>query len=249
MRKTITNLLLLPIVWIALIAFSAVLYALTYMPRIFSGDYYHFLSRVWCKLFVRALGVDLKLIHKNTRPLPKQYIVTANHPSVLEDFGLPALFDVYPLAKEGVRDWILLGRMSDYAGTIFVERDNPESRHNALQSLIDASNAGKNLVIFPEGGCKGRRIYKQFKHGAFEISLQTGVPIIPVYLQYIDEQAFEWQGQTLLEKLWQVFKANEKRVNYYVHDAIFPDKFSDKQSYAEFVHARYLEWQEVYTVK
>jgi 1-acyl-sn-glycerol-3-phosphate acyltransferase len=248
MQKTILNLLLLPIEWIVLIAFSTVLYALSYLPRIFSGHYYHFLSRVWCKIFIRALGVDLKLIHKNRQPLPKQFIVIANHPSVLEDFGIPALFDVYPLAKEGVRDWILLGRMSDHAGAIFVERDNPESRHIALQSLIDATKAGKNLVIFPEGGCKGRRIYKQFKYGAFDISLQTGIPIVPVYLQYIDEQAFEWLGQTLMQKLWQVFNANDKRVNYYVHDAILPDKFNDKESYARFVHARYLEWQQDYLV-
>ncbi len=47
--------------------------------------------------------------------LPEQYILVANHPSALEDFGVPALFDIYPLAKAGVRDWFILGRISDYA--------------------------------------------------------------------------------------------------------------------------------------
>ena len=249
MRKVIKNCLLLPLVWMALIALSTVLFVLTYLPRIFSGRYYHLLSRVWCKIFIRALGVDLKLIHKNTLPLPKQYILIANHPSALEDFGIPALFDVYPLAKEGVRDWILLGRISDYAGTIFVQRENAQSRHIAMQMLIDTALAGRNLVIFPEGGCKGRRIYKSFKKGAFDISLQTGIPILPVFLQYIDEETFEWAGQTLIQKLWQIFKAGDKSVNYYVHDAIFPNQFNDIEHYITSVHSRYLQWQEEYSVK
>lgn len=246
MLKAITNLIILPVVWTVLIALSIILYLLTYLPRNLAGQHYHFLSRLWCKIFVHALDVDLKLIYKNLRPLPDQYILIANHPSALEDFGIPALFDIYPLAKEGVRDWFLLGRISDYAGTIYVNRDQPESRQIALQSLIEATRAGKNLVIFPEGGCKGRRIYKKFKKGAFDISLQTGVPIVPVYLQYIDEETFEWSGQTLIEKLWQIFKANNNQANYYVQDAVFPDKFNDAESFAGYLHESYLQWQDEY---
>ena len=105
MLKAAKNLFILPLVWSILILLSIVLYVLSHLPRIFSGRYYHYLSRLWCRIFVRALDVDLKLIHKNTQTLPEQYILIANHPSVLEDFAVPALFDIYPLAKAGVRDW------------------------------------------------------------------------------------------------------------------------------------------------
>ena len=246
MLKIIKNIFVLPVIWLVLITLSILLYLLSHLPRAFSGRYYHFLSRFWCKIFVRALDVDLKLVHKNTQPLPQQYILIANHPSALEDFGVPALFDIYPLAKAGVRDWVVLGRISDYAGTIFVERGNASSRQAAKKALADAVNSGKNIVIFPEGGCKGSRIYEKFQTGAFEISLQTGIPIVPVFLQYIDQQAFEWAGQTLVKKLWQIFKANNNQVNYYVHDAIQPHDFSDKASYTEHVHSLYLQWQKEY---
>ena len=247
--KFIINIVALPVIWLFLVMLSLILYVLSHLPRIFSGRYYHFLSRFWCKIFVRALDVNLKLVHKNTRPLPQQYILIANHPSALEDFGVPALFDIYPLAKAGVRDWFILGRISDYAGTIYVERESASSRHAALQSLLDAVKAGKNIVIFPEGGCKGSRIYKKFHSGAFDISLQTGIPVLPVFLHYIDQKAFEWQGQSLVLKLWQIFKSNNNRVNYYVHDAISPDTFTDKESFAKHVHAKYLEWQKEYLDK
>ena len=246
MVKFINYIVVLPVIWFFLIALSLVLYLLSHLPRVFSGRYYHFLSRFWCKIFVRALDVDLKLVHKNRHPLPEQYILIANHPSALEDFAIPALFDVYPLAKAGVRDWVLLGRISDYAGTVYVHRENASSRHAALQSLLDAVKAGKNIVIFPEGGCKGSRIYEKFHSGAFDISLQTGIPLLPVFLHYIDQKAFEWQGQSLVLKLWQIFKSSNNRVNYYLHDAILPEAFTDKESFAKQLHSKYLEWQKEY---
>lgn len=246
MLKTITNLFILPVIWLLLILLSLLLYVLSHLPRSMSGRYYHYLSRLWCRIFVRGLDVDLKLIHKNTSPLPDHFILIANHPSAMEDFGVPALFDIYPLAKEEVRDWIVLGRISDYAGTIYVARDSANSRHAAKQALMDAVTAGKNIVIFPEGGCKGARIFEKFHTGAFDISLQTGIPVIPVFLQYVDQETFVWRHETLVKKLWQIFLSNKNEVNYYVHDAIFPDEFSDKSAYTRYAHNKYLEWQKVY---
>ncbi len=249
MQKAVINLFVLPITWVWLICLSIVLYILSHLPRFFSGRYYHFLSRFWCRIFIRALDVDLRLVHKNVKSLPEQYILIANHPSALEDFGIPALFDIYPLAKEAVRQWIVLGRISDYAGTIYVKRGDARSRHAAKQSLVDAVNAGKNLVIFPEGGCKGRRIHEEFHRGAFDISIKTGVPVLPVFLQYIDQDTFEWTNESLIKKLWQIFKTNNNRVNYYVYDAIFPTEFDDAESFAKHVHSLYLTWQKEYLDK
>lgn len=246
MLKSIIKLIVLPVIWLFLIVLSVLLYLLSHLPRVFSGRYYHFLTRFWCGIFVRALDVDLRLINKNKQPIPEQYILIANHPSALEDFAVPALFDIYPLAKAGVRDWIILGRISDYAGTTYVKRGSADSRSAAKKALADAVQSGKNIVIFPEGGCKGARIYERFHTGAFDISLQTGIPVLPVFLQYIDQETFEWKDESLVKKLWQIFKTNNNQVNYYVHDAIQPDEFKDKESYTKQVHSKYLEWQKEY---
>ena len=246
MFKLVKNLIALPVTWLLLIVSSIILYLLSHLPRAFSGRYYHRLARTWCRIFVRALDVDLRLIHKNTRPLPEHFILIANHPSAMEDFAIPALFDIYPLAKAGVRDWFVLGRISDYAGTIYVARSSASSRQAAKQALLEAVKSGKNIVIFPEGGCKGARIYERFHTGAFEISLQTGIPVLPVFLQYIDQQTFVWKDETLVKKLWQIFKSDNNRVNYYVYDAIEPDGFTDKESFAEHTHGLYLQWQKAH---
>ena len=91
MLKSITNLFILPVIWLYLIALSIIMYALSHLPRALSGRYYHYLARYWCRVFIRSLDVDLRLVHKNKQPLPEQYILIANHPSALEDFGVPEI--------------------------------------------------------------------------------------------------------------------------------------------------------------
>ena len=233
--------------WIELVLLTLFLYTLSWLPRPLTGDYYHTLSRIWCQFFVRALGVDLRLHQKNIEPLPKQYILIANHPSALEDFGIPALFDVHPLAKQGVRNWFLIGRISYIANTIFVKRDDPDSRHAAVDQMIDSITKGRNISIFPEGGCRGRRIHNTFHHGAFDISLRTGIPILPVFLHYEAQETFEWRApHTLLDKMWHFMTSQNNQANYYVYDAISPDGFTNKQEFAEYARQLYLQWQERY---
>ncbi len=233
--------------WLELTVFTLVLYTMSWLPKPMTGDYYHHLSRIWCRFLVRALGVDLRLHTKNHHPLPDQYILISNHPSALEDFAIPALFDVYPLGKLGVKHWYFIGRISYRAQSIFVKRDDPDSRRAALETLVEYAKNGRNLAIFPEGGCKGRRIYEKFQTGAFDVSLQTGVPILPVFLHYEDQDRFEWHApHTLVDKFWHYMTARNNRANYYVYDAISPEAFSDKREFADHVHAMYLEWQKRY---
>lgn len=233
--------------WLELSVFTFVLYIISWLPRPLTGSYYHTLSRVWCQFLVRALGIDLHLHQKNLHDIPEQYILIANHPSALEDFAIPALFNVYPLAKEGVRDWFLIGRISDRARTIFVKRDDSASRHAALEALLEAIKEGHNIAVFPEGGCMGRRIYSSFQTGAFDVSIQTGIPVLPLFLHYEAQELFEWHApQTLLHKFWHYMTAKNNRANYYVYDAISPEEFSDKDEFAEHVRKKYLHWQERY---
>ena len=233
--------------WIELSIFTLFLYALAWLPRTLTKSFYSKLFYIWCRSFTRALGVDLRLHQKNINKLPKQYILVANHPSAFEDVGVPALFDVHPLAKMGVKKWFLLGKISEAAGTMFVKRDNKESRHAVVEQIIEKLEQGENVVIFPEGGCKGRRIYETFQYGAFDISMRTGVPILPVFLHYEAQDTFEWRDpQILIDKFWHFMTSQNNKANYYVYDAFNPEDFKDKKEYSDFVLSRFLQWQERY---
>jgi len=227
------------------IAFTAFVYLLAWLP--WPGR--HPVARMfgaWSRSFVRALGVDLRLHQKNRKHLPGRYILIANHPSAFEDVGIPALFDVVSLAKIEVGDWFVVGRISKAAGTLYVDREDPESRHAAIDTMVDAVNSGQNIALYPEGGCKGRRLYHEFLSGAFDVSIRTGVPILPVFLHYEAQDDFEWQGQTLPDRIRRMLFTVNNRANYYVFDPIDPKDFADKQAMKAAAYEKYVDWNEKY---
>ena len=233
--------------WIDCILLTAILYITSWLPRFFHGRLYFRMFRVWCRAFVRALDVDLKLHQKNLNPIPEQYILIANHPSAFEDVGIPALFDVYSLAKIEVRKWWIVGRMSEAAGTLYVKRESKESRNQAAEDIKQALDEGKNVALYPEGGCKGKRIFESFRYGAFDVSLKTGVPVLPVFLHYESQDDFEWRTpHTLIDKLFHFLNTQNNTVNYYVFDAIDPAQFDNKEEYTDYVWNLYIKWQKKY---
>lgn len=229
-----------------LIVLTFILYILSFLPNTFLLHWYRPLFRYWCWVFIKALRVSLYLHQKNHHPLPKHYILMSNHPSVFEDLGMSALFDAYYLAKIELKDWWILGRISKAAGTLYVKRECKNSRQDAMQALMTTLGKGKNVGIYPEGGCKGRRIFTPFRFGAFDLSLQLNVPIIPVFLHYESQEAFEWHNQHLLYKLWMIFRAQNRRANYYVYDAIDPQHFQSKEALCNHLQILYKEWEKRY---
>ena len=231
---------------IDLMLFSILMYPLAYLPAPLTRRFYHRWFRYWCKLFVHALDIDLRLHEHFDKPLPDTFILIANHPSIFEDIGIPALFDTYPVAKEAVKHWPVGGHIAQAAGTLFVRRDSEESRKAVSDEIARTLSNGKSIAIFPEGGCKGKRIHA-FRWGIFEISLNTGVPIVPVFLHYEAQDAFAWgDEQTAPQKIWQLLNLPNNRANYHVFDPLYPQDFKDKASYCEHAHQMYLHWQEKY---
>jgi 1-acyl-sn-glycerol-3-phosphate acyltransferase len=228
------------------IAFTALLWLLAWLPWPGRRHPVACLFGAWARAFVRALGVDLRLHQKNLKALPRRYILIANHPSAFEDVGIPALFDVVSLAKVQVADWFVVGRISRAAGTLYVDRDDPESRDQAIEVMVNTVNAGQNICLYPEGGCKGRRLFHEFKSGAFEVSIRTGIPILPVFLHYEAQDDFEWQGQTLPDRIRQMLFTVNNRANYYVFDALDPKDYADKYAMKAAAYEKYVDWNAKY---
>lgn len=228
------------------LALTALLWLLAWLPWPGRRHPVAYLFGAWSRAFVRALGVDLRLHQKNLAALPSRYILIANHPSAFEDVGIPALFDVVSLAKVQVADWFVVGRISQAAGTLYVDRDDPESRDQAIEVMVNTLNAGQNICLYPEGGCKGRRLFPEFKSGAFEVSMRTGVPILPVFLHYEAQDDFEWQGQTLPDRIRQMLFTVNNRANYYVFDPLEPKDYADKYAMKAAAYEKYTEWNAKY---
>ncbi|MCP1676245.1 1-acyl-sn-glycerol-3-phosphate acyltransferase [Natronocella acetinitrilica] len=223
--------------------FTLVAWLLSWLAGRNGSTWFRPLFRAWCRSFVAALGVDLRLHQRYPGWLPPQFVLVSNHPSALEDVGVPALFDVDSLAKGQVVDWWWVGRLACAAGTLFVDRDDADSRQRAVEDMVARLDSGRSIAVYPEGGCKGRRVQPRFHLGAFEASMRTGVPILPVLLHYEAQADFEWQGQPLLLKIWQIASSRNRTAHIHVFAPMQPGDYKDARQFRDAVHARYMEWQ------
>ncbi len=236
------------IAWVDLLFFSTLLYLLSFLPKKYTCAWYPQLFQYWCKIFVRALGIDLKVHQHYLGKLPQKYILIGNHPSAAEDVCMPALFNAKFLAKIEVKDWWIVGRIGQAAGTLYVKREEKSSRQEAADTLLKTLADGHSVGIYPEGGCKGRRIFTPFRYGAFEISINSGAPVLPIFIYYEAQDDFEWQNQHLVHKLWMIVRAKNPTAHYFVFEPIYPDKFETKEAFCNHVQNLYLQWQEKYLV-
>ncbi len=99
---------------------------------------------------------------------------------------------------------------------------------------------------YPEGGINGPRLQPAFRYGAFGVSLQTGIQIVPVYLHYEALHDFHWGRHSLIQNMRNIMNAGNNRANYYLFDAIDPRLFHDKIEYCNHVYRLYEEWQRRY---
>lgn len=238
---------LITFIWRVLTVFdfmviTALAWLLALIPKHGLGKYYVGLFRIWCRSFTQMLGIKIRVHQHYSADLPQQYILIANHPSAFEDIGVPAVFPVTSLAKAEVQQWPILGRISTAAGTLYVKREEKESRQAALTSMVDFLATGQNLALYPEGGCKGRRLYERFLRGAFAASVTTGVPILPVFIHYEAQESFEWAGQTLPQKILELATSPNKQVNFHVFEPLKPEGYLNEEAMRDAAYALYQEW-------
>jgi len=247
MLENLVRLIFMLVNIIEFTVFTLLMYLLSFIPSMQDSQIYFSLFRAWCKNFTRALGVRFYIHQKNLKPLPSQYILIANHPSAFEDIGIPALYPVHSLAKIQVKDWFVVGRINRTAGTLYVDRDDPGSRRATVENMQQATSNGLNIALYPEGGCTGRRITQEFKRGAFELSIKTGLPIVPVLIYYPAQQDFEWQPPyNLVDKIMHFLTARNKTVEIYQFDAVEPGQFKDKYEFASYMQQFYMDKQTKY---
>lgn len=243
----IFKLFYLLILWLDLAIYTVLMTIVSFLPRFITQRYLGWLFQHWCQVFVRAFNVSLRVHQRYRDKLPKQAIYIANHPSAFEDIGMPAIIRARFLAKYEVKNWWIVGRIATACGSIYVKREEKSSREQAGRELLDVLKGGDSIALYPEGGCMGRRIHTPFRHGVFRISMDSGVPIVPVFLHYEAQADFEWgKDEHLLLKMWRMLTAANHVVQYHIYDPIDPAQFSSVEHYCQHVEDFYKHLERQY---
>lgn len=121
-----------------------------------------------------------------------QYIYVASHESWL-DYPLIGSFitDLYHLTnKKDAFSWSIRG-IAKLLGVI------DGGGNHVLHVLLQKLREGSNVLIFPEGSRESDATLLPFKRGAFSLSIESGLSIVPVILTgtrlFVPKGTFHWQ--------------------------------------------------------
>lgn len=112
---------------------------------------------------------------------PGPYVVIANHSSVLDIptvMGLP--LPVQVLAKASLDRTPVVGHYIRWSGHVAIDVTDPEAVASSVDRLRAVLDQGVSVLIFPEGTRSPTGELGKFHRGAFRLSKDLGVPILPV---------------------------------------------------------------------
>jgi acyl carrier protein len=138
-----------------------------------------------CRMFLRASGIPL--VVRGMERLPHGPAVLAvNHTSYLDAVVLVALLGprVYAfVAKREFEGNPLMRTLLRGFGTLFVERFDVQKSAEHADVLVEAARGGASMIVFPEGTLTRNTGLMAFRTGAFQIAVQSGLPVVPVALR------------------------------------------------------------------
>ncbi len=209
--------------WFIFITLSG--WAVSFLPKGNNRRFHRWVYMYWSRCFFNMFYFREKTHYRNTKPLPKHHILISNHYSGVDTIWLPGKFKVIPLSKSDLKKWPVVSNILIAAGMIFVDRHASSSKVKSIENVKRTLDKGVNVLIFPEGGCHGRYLVP-FKDGAFAISKSTGVPIIPAYLYYEDEDTYELKKSEGIGYMMQcLFKRNNRNIHSHLFDALYPEEY------------------------
>jgi 1-acyl-sn-glycerol-3-phosphate acyltransferase len=143
----------------------------------------HTINRGWSIFSIRMWGVPVTIVKRNPLPPSQTCVYVANHGSYVD---IMLLFKAIPgflnmVGKSDLAEVPAWGPI--FGGTyITVNRNSAVSRGRSMIEARRSLEAGRSVVIFPEGtiSAKPGEEMVPFKEGAFQLAIAAGVPIVPI---------------------------------------------------------------------
>ncbi|MHA7128290.1 lysophospholipid acyltransferase family protein [Algoriphagus namhaensis] len=143
-------------------------------------------TQYWARFYFAIIFLPVKKVMKVKLEKGKPYLFLANHFSYL-DIAMMGFTptEIMYVGKASIRKAPLFGYYFKKLH-IAVERGLVKSRAETMRRAGLALDGGTSVVIFPEGGIYSSNPPEMvpFKNGAFRLSIEKQIPIIPVTISY-----------------------------------------------------------------
>jgi 1-acyl-sn-glycerol-3-phosphate acyltransferase len=139
--------------------------------------------RWWSKILLLFSGVRVVVHNRERIADAAPCIIVANHVSW---FDIPAIASILKrgrfVSKAEVFRVPVFGAAMHAVGMVPIQRENRKAAFGAYSEATKRIQAGKSVVVFPEGSRGYDYPLRPFKKGPFVFAIDAGVPVIPVLI-------------------------------------------------------------------
>lgn len=180
------------------------------------------INKYWAKAYFALIFIPIKIDIRGSFDKSKPHIFLANHFSYL-DVAMMGFVpgDVLFVGKASIRKAPLFGYYFKSLH-IAVDRDRVKSRAETMRRAGEALDHGSGIVLFPEGGIYTKHAPQMvpFKNGAFRLSIEKQIPIIPVTLSF-NHLILPENGKFLVHR---------KQAKMVLHEGLNPANFESEEA-------------------
>ncbi len=135
----------------------------------------------WLSHVPHRLGLRMEM---EGDPHPGPCLYVGNHITYIDPIVLLMHVDAKVVAKAEISSWPLVGFGASMVGTIFVKREEKNSREEAAKSIREALESQNSILVFPEGTTSAGPGTLPFRPRSFDAAFLAGVPVQPVAICY-----------------------------------------------------------------
>ena len=180
----------------------------TIVGCIFDNNYWgYYPSKWWGRAMCFFFGVKVKVENRNLIDRNSAYVFVANHQGAYDIFSIYGYLghNFKWMMRKGLHNFPLVGWACYMAGHIM---------NDAKKRLAK----GMSIVVFPEGRRTDDGHIQPFKHGAFRLAKEFGLPIVPITIN----GSYQVMSRTM-------FHVDPGTITLTIHEPIPPEEFGTIQ--------------------
>lgn len=172
--------------------------------------------QIFCQKMCQSFGVKVVQVEK----VPQTHgLWASNHISWLDIPVIGSVAPVFFLSKAEIAKWPVIGQLATAGGTLFIKRGSGDVG-TVTEQISDFLEGGSSVVFFPEATTTDGRHIKKIYGKLLQSAMQTGLPICPIVIAYVDQDgklsddAAYYDKRTMADSLKRVMDA--KSITAYV---------------------------------
>lgn len=166
--------------------------------------------RTFCQRTNRIFGV--RLVTYGTLPPEGTYLFISNHRSFYDPIAFLSYLIANPVSKAEVSRYPIIGWGARLTEVLMLDRTEMSDRRRMKYRIFESLRDGTSILLYPEGTTTKEKYTGDFKKGAFESAIRAERAVIPIAMEYPDENHYWIDRPLFAQFLHQIVTRQDNRI-------------------------------------